>query len=295
MSGRRAAFVTATALRRPRPSGGAPVPGGVLLAMLLPVLWPVLFLSGCANVPGGGPALEGRSEEVRTASDQTDADRRAKLRLELASGYFGLGQLDAALDDVKLALQARPDLPEAWNLRGLIYAAMNENRLADDSFQRALSLNARDGDIKHNYGWFLCQQQRYADAQAQFEAALASPQYRDPVRTLLAQGVCQARAGRLDLAERSLTRAYEFDAGNPTIAVNLAEVLYLRGEYERARFHVRRMNVRPETSNEQSLWLAVRIEHKLGNQAGVDEWGRQLRARFPQSQQLQLLERGQFE
>lgn len=281
MSGRRAAPVTAApAPRRLGQLGGA-------LALLL--------AAGCATPPGGGAGMQGRTQEVRTASDQTDADRRAKLRLELASGYFGLGQLEAALDDVKLALQARPDLPEGYNLRGLIYASMGENRLADESFQRALSLSARDGDIKHNYGWFLCQQQRFADAQAQFEAALASPQYRDPVRTLLAQGVCQARAGQLDAAERSLTRAYEFDAGNPTIAVNLAEVLYLRGEFERARFHVRRMNLRPETSNEQSLWLAVRIEHKLGNRAGVDEWGRQLRARFPQSAQALALERGQFE
>ena len=255
------------------------------------------LLAGCQTVPGGaGPSgLQGSAQEIRTASDQTDNDRRARLRLELASAYFGRQQNEVALDEVKQALNAKPDMGEAYNLRGLIYAAMGEDRLADDSFQRALQLNPRDGDAKHNYGWFLCQQRLFPQAQQQFDAALALPQYRDTVRTLLAQGVCQARAGQLDAAERSLVRSYELDAGNPTVALNLAEVLYLRGEYERARFYVRRLNLRQETSNAQSLWLAVRIEHRLGNRGGVEEWGRQLKARFPQAPQTLAFERGRFD
>lgn len=251
------------------------------------------LLAGCQTPPGQG--LQGSTQEIRTASDQTDNDRRARLRLELASAYFGRQQYEVALDEVKQALSARPDLGEAYNLRGLIYAAMGENRLADESFQRAMQINPRDGDAKHNYGWFLCQQRLFADAQRQFDAALALPQYRDLVRTLLAQGVCHARGGQLDAAERALVRSYELDPGNPTIAVNLSEVLYLRGEYERARFYVRRVNLRQETSNAQSLWLAVRIEHRMGNRGGVEEWGRQLRARFPQAPQTLAFERGQFD
>ncbi|MEF7616031.1 type IV pilus biogenesis/stability protein PilW [Aquincola sp. MAHUQ-54] len=259
------------------------------------VLAALAALAGCAGQPPGQPELQGSTQELRTASDQTDADRRARLRLELAAGYFGRQQMDVALDEVKQALNSRPDMGEAYNLRGLIYAAMGEERLADDSFRRALQLNPRDGDARHNYGWFLCQHRRFPDAQQQFDAAMAVPQYRDQVRTLLAQGVCQARSGQLDVAERSLARAYEIDPGNPTTAINLSEVLYLRGEYERARFYVRRVNLRQETSNEQSLWLAVRIERKLGNRGGVEEWGRQLLARFPQSPPALAFERGNFD
>ena len=77
----------------------------------------------------------------------------------------------------------------------------------------------------HNYGWFLCQQRRFAEADAQFERALAQPQYRDVARTLLAQGVCQARAGKWAQAERTLSRSYELDPANPVTAYNLGEVL----------------------------------------------------------------------
>ena len=246
------------------------------------------LLSGCA-------ATAPESTEIRTASDQTDADRRARVRLELASLYFGRGQHNTALDEVKLALLAQPDLAEAFNLRGLIYTGMGEAKLAEESFRRALQLAPRDADAIHNYGWFLCQQGRFGEAEAQFVRALEQPQYRDQIRTLLVQGVCQARGGRLDAAERTLSRAYELDPANPAIAFNLSEVLLRRGELERARFYIRRVNARAEQTNAQTLWLAARIEHRLGNAAGAQEWGRQLRDRFPQSTEALQFDRRRFD
>lgn len=247
------------------------------------------LLQACA-VPAGAP-----TQDLRTASDQTDADRRARVRLELASAYFGRGQDTTALDEVKLALQARPDLPEAFNLRGLIYARMGEHALAEESFRRALQLNPRDADTMHNYGWYLCQQRRFADADEQYRAALAVPTYRDLTRTLLAQGVCQARNNQWEQAERSLQRSYELDPSNPATAVNLAEVLLRRGEPERARFYIRRVNANDQLVSAQTLWLAARIEHRLGETAQVRAMGTQLLNRFPQSPEAVRYEKGQFE
>ena len=50
-------------------------------------------------------------------------------------------------------------------------------------------------------------------------------------------------------------------------------MLYRRGEYERARFYVRRVNAQPDVSNAQTLWLAARIENKLGNRQGAADFG----------------------
>lgn len=249
----------------------------------------VAALVGCA-VPPAAPR-----SEVRTASDTTDVERRARVRLELASAYFGRGQTETALDEVKQALVAKPDYVEAYNLRGLIYARMGEPRLAEESFRSALQFNPRDADTLHNFGWYLCQQQRYPEAAEQFAQVLAQPQYRDAQRTLLAQGACQARAGQLPEAERTLARAYEMDPSNPVVAYNLSEVLYRRGEYERARFYVRRINQQAELSNAQTLWLAARIENRLGNRAQVEDFGRQLRGRFPQAPETLAFERRRFD
>jgi type IV pilus assembly protein PilF len=124
---------------------------------------------------------------------------------------------------------------------------------------------------------------------------LTQPQYREPVRTLLAQGVCQARAGRWQDAERTLGRSFELDPSNPLTAYNLSDVLLRRGELERARFYIARINTRPELVSAQSLWLAARIERRMGNVQGVQDFGRKLQERFPESNEVMLFERGRFD
>lgn len=254
-----------------------------------------VLVSGCSTTVETTTSAAPPGRELRTETDPADLERRARVRLELASAYFSRGQTSTALDELKLALAAKPDLPEAYNLRALIYASMGEARQAEESFQRALQFNARDADAMHNYAWFLCQQRRFADADQQFQQALAVPQYVGVTRTLLAQGVCQARGGRLLEAEKTLSRSYELDPANPVTAYNLSEVLLRRGELERARFYVRRINVNAEQVNAQSLWLAARIEHRLGNAEGVQQFGRQLSDRFPQSPEALQFGRGRFD
>lgn len=243
----------------------------------------------------GNESGTGQTSESRKPPDAAEMERRARLRLELAGMYFSRGQTHTALDELKAAMAMSPDLPEAHSLRGLVLASTGDLRGAEESFQRALQLAPRDADAMHNYGWFLCQQRRFDEADAQFRNALAQPQYAEPNRTLLAQGVCQARAGRWEEAERTLSRSYELDTANPATAYNLAEVLLRRGELERARFYARRVNSVPEQVSAQSLWLAVRIERRLGNTEALTDYGRQLRERFPQSPEALQLERGRFD
>ncbi len=245
------------------------------------------LLAGCAT-QGGVP------RETRAATE-LDVTRVARARLELAGLYLGRGQPQVALEEVKRALAAKPDLPEAYNLFGLIYGALGDFRQAEESFQRALQLAPTDGDTMHNYGWFLCQQKRWPDADAQFTAALAQPQYREQVRTLLVQGLCQMRAGRWADAERTLSRSFELDPANPVTAYNLSDVLLHRGELQRARFYVGRINAQPELVSAQSLWLAARIERRLGNVQGVQDFGRKLQERFPESNEAAQFEKGRFD
>jgi type IV pilus assembly protein PilF len=269
--------------------------GPGLSAVLVIVL--AMVLGGCATTVETTTTSTGAapSRDVRAEADPGDLERRARVRLELASAYFSRGQTATALEELKLALAAKPDLPEAFNLRGLIYANMGEAKLAEESFLRALQFNPRDFDAMHNFGWFLCQQRRYDDADAQFRQALAQPQYGGATRTLLAQGVCQARSGKLPEAERTLSRSYELDPANPVTAYNLSEVLLRRGELERARFYVRRINSNAEQVNAQSLWLAARIEQRMGNAEDAQQLGRQLRDRFPQSPEALQFGRGRFD
>ena len=254
------------------------------------------FASGCTTTTTTtGEATFADSKDRITASDEPDASKRARVRMELASAYFGRGQMTTALDQIKLSIAADPNVSEAFNLRGLIYANLGDDRLAEESFRRALQINPRDADAMQNFGYFLCQKKRYPEATAQFDQALTVPRYADAPRTLLTKGVCLAFAGDLPASEATLLRSYELDPANPSTAVNLSEVLYRRGEFERARFYVRRANVIPTVSNAQTLWLAARIENRLGNRNGVQDFGDQLRKRFPDARETNNFNQGRFD
>ena len=171
-------------------------------------------LSGCANPQGVGESAVTRSD-VLTESDEPDVRRRARLRLELAAGYFEQGQTNVALDEIKQSLVTDPTFVDAHNLRGLVYMRLNNIPLAEDSFRRALALNPRDADVAHNYGWLLCQQARYDESFKMFAQAAGNPTYLGKAKTMMTQGVCQVRAGQKAEGEKSLMQASSLTPETP--------------------------------------------------------------------------------
>ncbi len=259
------------------------------------VLAKLVFLAGCAQTPGTAPAAgAARMAEPITESDEPEGRRRARIRLELAAGYFEQGQTTVALDEIKLALAADPSYAPIYTLRGLVYARMNETALAEDSFRRAQQLNPRDPEVAHHYGLFACDQGRYAQAINLFQQALASPVYGGQARTLMAKGVCQVRAGQFEEAESSLARSYELDVGNPITAYNLAALQFRRGDDEKARFTIRKLN-NSELANAETLWLGVKVERRLGNTEAMQQLAQQLGRRYPESREWAAYQRRAFD
>ena len=253
--------------------------------------WAVLSaVAGCASSPG----TEAPSQDRVTESDEPEARKRARIRMELAVGYFEQGQTSVALDEVKQVIALDPGFPDAYNLRGLIYMRLNDPRQAEESFRRAVALNPNDANVQHNYGWMLCQQGRYDESQRAFDVAMANPLYTGRAKTLMAQGLCQAKAGRVAEAERSLARSYELDAGNPVTGYNLAMLLYRRADYTRAQFYIRRLN-NSELANAETLWLGIRVERRLNDDVAMQQLAEQLRKRYPQSREATAYERRAFD
>jgi type IV pilus assembly protein PilF len=252
------------------------------------------LLAGCASTGEGARSGSNPVDTVVTQSDEPESRKRARTRLELASGYFSEGKTTIALDELKLALQADPNYGEAFNLRGLVYMRLGDVRQAEDSFRRALQLNNRDADTMHNYAWLMCQQRRYDESIAMFTQANATPLYGGQSKTYMSRGLCELAAGRPELAERSFARSYELDAGNPISGYNLSNLLFKRGELQRAQFYVRRLN-NSDLANAETLWLGIKIERRLNNTEVVQQLSTQLRRRYPQSKELASLERGAFD
>lgn len=259
------------------------------------VFFMVMALYGCASKPPASQTtVAADGKDLVTESDEPEVRRRARLRLELASGYLEQGKTKVALDEIKQSLFADPTYAPAYNLRGLIYMQLSENAMAEDSFQQALKLAPRDGDTWHNLGWLYCQQSRYKEAMKAFNTALQIPLYAAAARTWMVQGICQVRAGQPADAERSFTRSFELDASNPITIFNLSKLLTQHGDYKRALFYIRRLN-NSEQANAESLWLGIRVERQLQNTEAARQLGDQLSRRFPDSKEAAAYARGAFD
>lgn len=268
--------------------------GTFILWMLLLLGLGVAGLSGCANAPSAAVSASTARGEIVTDSDESDQRKRARIRVELALGYFQQGKTNIALDEIKLAIAADPTFSDAYSLRGLVYMALNDFGFAEESFNKALSVRQKDPNVLHNLGWLKCQQAAYGSALIFFEQALADPAYMERAKTLMAQGLCQVKAGMLTEAESSFLKSYEYDAANPVTGYNLSRLLFQKSELNRAQFYIRRLN-NTEFANAESLWLGIKVERKMGNLQAVEQLASQLEKRFSQSPEAASFRKGAFD
>lgn len=254
---------------------------------------PAMLLSGCVVVRSNPE--EARNDNAASGiAHHVDAKRRADIRLQLAIGYFERGQFSVAVEEAGLALEAMPESAEAFSLRALAYMELGQAGAAERDFQRAMVLAPKQPDFANNYGWFLCNHGRIADSISYFESAVSDPEYRSPGKALVNAGTCSMRLGNNDAAARYLKQAFQHEPGNPVVNMGLGKFYFDRQELERARFHISRVS-EIEMLNAEALWIAVRIERKLGNQVAEHELAAQLHRRFPSSSEYAAYQRGAFD
>ena len=249
----------------------------------------LLLLAACSTTP---PAPEHDTGTI--IGEVGDPRNRAKLHTELASMYYSNGNLGVALEELRAAAAADSNYAPAHGMYGLVYMQMKDQSRAEASFERALRLSPNDADINHNYGWFLCQSGREADSVKYFLQAIRNPLYPTPWRSYSAAGVCTLKLKQFKDAEAFFERALKFEPDEPASLVGLGVIRYRQGNIGEARKLVARYN-KLVTPTSESLWLALRIERRLGERVQEQALANQLRRRYPDSPEYQALQRGQFD
>ncbi len=206
---------------------------------------------------------------------------RAQLHTELGAGYYERGQMDVALEELNLAVKIDPTYAQAYNIFGLVYAVLGDDRKAEQSFATALQLAPNDSDIHHNWGWYLCQHKREREALAEFEIAVRNPLYRTPEIALVNAGRCSQPFDEA-AAENYYRRALAVQPGNPLASLGLAQIAYRARRYDEARSWMKGVMLTTNPPPE-GLRLGMCIERKLGDRQAELSYISQLRNRYPES------------
>ncbi len=242
-----------------------------------------MLLAACAQTPGTG---EPKDEESRQQN-------RARVHTELAAAYYGAGQYDVALEEVRIALEADRDYLPAVNQLGLIHLALGQIEDARRELKRAIRIDPENPSINNNYGMLLCSMGDAAGAMRYFEKALSDPLYRNPELAYVNAGACIKNQGDYDRAEQFLRRALAVAPDQPKALYEMADLEFHNGEIESAQYFITR-HLQRVVSGPDALWLAARIEKRLGNNVALEAYGAQLNRRFPDSEQTRAFNRGLF-
>ena len=220
----------------------------------------------------------------------TRSQASAKIHTELAAQYYERTQFGIALEEIAKALQAESGYAPAYNVRGLVHMALREDKEADEDFRHSLQLDINDSDAHNNYGWFLCQRGRERESIKQFMAALKNPLYTTPGKAYLNAGLCSKKAGEMKDAEEFLQRALILQPNMPEALMGLAELSFANGDLAGAKSSFMRFERSSAAFlTSENLWLAVRIERGLGDKNAEESYSLQLRKRFPDARETQLL------
>jgi type IV pilus assembly protein PilF len=253
----------------------------------------VAAVCGCAAGLLSGD-LPGQNDGGAIIGEVAGARDRARIHTELAGSYYQRGNLGVALSEARTAIAADSGYAPAYNVLGLVYGDLREKDLAEEAFERSLRLDPNNPDANHNYAWFLCENKREEEAIRYFLLAVRHPLYATPQKSYVMAAVCAQRKNNERDAHDYLERALRLDPNYYPALINLAQLKYRRGELDAARSLTGRYNKLAEPTAE-SLWLALRIERKLGDSSAVTSYASQLRRRFPGSKEYQELQKGRFE
>jgi len=241
------------------------------------LLFALLLLTACSSKP---TVPEPVPPTPPPAPQKAAPEVRAKLHTELGAGYYERGQMSVALEELNAAIKIDPNYAPAYNIFGLVYSYLGEDRKAEQNFTQALQLSPHDSEIRHNWGWYLCTHHRERESLAEFELAVSDPLYKTPEVALVNAGRCAQAIGDKAAAENYFRRALAARPGNSLASLGMAQLCYETQRYAEARGWMKGVMLATNPPPD-ALRLGACVERHLGDRQAELSYISQLKNRYP--------------
>jgi len=214
--------------------------------------------------------------------------KNAETSVQLGVEYMRRGTNDIALQRLKKALDFCSSFAKGHNAIAVLYERVREIEKAKHHYQQAIKFDPNNSDIHSNYGQFLCQLDKWEEAEKHFLKAISDPVYRIPEVPYTNAGMCALRNKEFDKAEGYFRGALQKNPKFPRALYQIASLSYMQGHYPQANSYLLRyLKIAKHTP--QTLWLGIRIERTLNNRDKEASYILLLRKNFPDSKEVQIL------
>lgn len=227
-------------------------------------------------------AVAGCASSTERKADMEKKNNRAETHVMLGANYLQRGQLDVAKEELDKALKEAPDNSQANNIMAVLQWRLKKYDEADRLFRKALDNDPANSSAHHNYGAFLCDRGKLDAGVRHFDAAAGDALYPYTAEVNLNAGVCLMKKPAPAAAEKYFREALRINPKLPGALYQMAKLSLDSGRRLSARGFIERYFQSAEDTPE-SLLLAVRIEHALGNKNAEASYALRLRNKFPTS------------
>ncbi len=230
----------------------------------------VLLVNGCVSTTTG---------PTKPAADTGEA---ANLNYQLGARYYRNGKYELARDRLLYSIELEPKNPIVHSTLALTYEALDNLRLATDSYERAVKIAPNNFDVLNTYAVFLCRQGKYDEAISNFDRAIAVTENDNAEITLTNAGVCLSIKPDPVEAEKYFREALNNKANYGDALLQLCLLKKSTGEYLAARAFLQRY-LSGNLPSAEVLYIGMQIEAELGDERAQTDFSNRLLREFPQS------------
>ncbi|WP_293862364.1 type IV pilus biogenesis/stability protein PilW [Steroidobacter sp.] len=233
-------------------------------------------------------ALAGCMSNSDKRLGKPDNERAAEINLEIGTDALRKGNLVLAKEKIDKAVEQNPRNAKAQTTAGMLYERLGESAKAETYFSKGLALDPKNPELQNNYGAFLCQKGKHDRGEKMMIDAASNPLYRTPEVAYLNAANCARNGGDVKRAEENLRKAIQVRPKFSEALYQMADLQYKQTNYLSARGFLERFTAVGRTSA-ASLWLGVRIERGLGNDAAAKNYAERLKLEYPRAAQTKEL------
>lgn len=225
------------------------------------------------------------SDQEEGASKEAAADTYAKLGTE----YLRMGQMNVALEKLRLAITLDENNIEAHDSIAVLYEQIKEYPKARQHFETALELKPDSAATLNNYGRFLCDRGEYEEAFEHLQKAMEMPLNNNKWYAFTNAGRCELMRGDQNKAEQYFRQALEYQANYAPALLELQRISYRNGNYMSAKAFLQRyLEVAEHTPS--TLWVGIQTELALGNRDLALQYRRLLLEKFANSNEAKQIQ-----
>lgn len=225
---------------------------------------------------------------TNATNNNIDYKKAALLNVELGRNYLAQGYTERAKKKFLHALELMPNLAEAHSGMGYFWEVVGEYKEAEKHYNKSIYLGKGSGLFYNQYAVFLCERDRYKEANKNFMLAVNDKLYTKTSEAYNNAGLCALKYNDHTKATQYFTKALHHDPRKIELLLELAKLSLEKQELNTAERHLSQFYQNNNKPTAKYLLLSIKAAKMLGQNDKAASHALLLKNLFPNSSEYNM-------